>query len=214
MKDEHARGPLARLRSFARDRVPNERCDFCSAPLGPEDASPRRPAPPHEHILDVAKREVQCVCRDCALVMSSRAGSTARRVPRRAVHLDDFQLADDEWARLEVPTGIAFFVARSPEGKVVAGCPSPEGPIEIEPPLDAWSALVARNPVLAGLQRDVEALVVHRMGGVREHWLVSIDLAFRLAGVVRTRWRGFLGGPAVTTEIERFFARLKEASHG
>ena len=56
--------------------------------------------------------------------------------------------------------------------------------------LDAWEALEAANPVLATLEPDVEALLVNRARGAREHWLVPIDECYALVGLIRTRWRG------------------------
>ena len=44
--------------------------------------------------------------------------------------------------------------------------------------VSAWERLVADNPVLAALQPDVEALLVNRMEGAREHYRVPIDPAF------------------------------------
>jgi hypothetical protein len=51
-------------------------------------------------------------------------------------------------------------------------------------------------------------LLVNRTWGAREHWIVGIDRAYELAGLVRARWRGFTGGDEVRTELTRFFAGL------
>jgi hypothetical protein len=51
----------------------------------------------------------------------------------------------------------------------------------------------------------VEALLVNRARGTRQHFLVPIDDCYRLAGLIRTRWRGLSGGEEVWKEIDRFF---------
>ena len=66
------------------------------------------------------------------------------------------------------------------------------------------------NPALHELVPDVEALLVNRARGAAEHWLVSLDVCYRLAAVVRTRWRGLGGGQEVWAEIGRFFEALEK----
>ena len=51
----------------------------------------------------------------------------------------------------------------SVSGGVVAFYPSPAGATESELSLDAWDALVGRNPVLEELDPDAEALIVNRL---------------------------------------------------
>ena len=72
-----------------------------------------------------------------------------------------------------------------------------------------WEELVSRNPVLAGLQPDVEALLVNRTKGAREHWLVPVDRCYELVGLIRTHWKGFGGGTDVWAEVAAFFERLR-----
>ncbi len=78
--------------------------------------------------------------------------------------------------------------------------------------LDAWQALEAANPVLAQMEPDVEALLVNRARGARDHWLVPIDDCYALVGLIRTRWRGLTGGRQVWEEIGRFFEALNARS--
>ena len=76
---------------------------------------------------------------------------------------------------------------------------------------------MAANPVLAELEPDVEALLVNRARGAREHWLVPIDDCYALVGLIRTRWRGLSGGEEVWREIDAFFdgpATRASAEHG
>ena len=60
------------------------------------------------------------------------------------------------------------------------------------------------------LEPDVEALLVNRAHGAREHFLVPIEDCYRLVALIRTRWRGLTGGREVWEELERFFAGLSQ----
>jgi hypothetical protein len=193
--------PIETLRSFARarPREAKETCDFCAAGLD------RR----HEHLLDAVRGDVRCACSGCALVVSAKEASPWKRVPDRVERLG-VGLSDEEWASLGLPIDVAFFVRSSRARRTVALYPSPGGAIESALPLDAWSALAATHPELATLEPDVEAFLVNRRGGAREHWRVSLDRCYRLVGLVRRSWRGFTGGPVVAAELERFFADLAE----
>ena len=71
---------------------------------------------------------------------------------------------------------------------------------------------VVANPVLAEFSSDVEALLVNRIGTVRDAFRVPIDECFKLVGLIRAHWRGLSGGTQVWDEVARFFARLEERS--
>jgi hypothetical protein len=103
---------------------------------------------------------------------------------------------------------MAFFFRSTPAERVLAFYPSPMGPTESLLELDAWAELEAANPVLGELEPDVEALLVNRARGRREHWLVPIDDCYELVGVIRTRWKGLSGGEEVWEAIGRFFDDL------
>jgi len=62
--------------------------------------------------------------------------------------------------------------------------------------------------VLRSMRSDVEALLVNRALGARQHWLVPIDDCYRLVALIRTRWRGLTGGREVWEELARFFEDL------
>ncbi|HEX5501865.1 MAG TPA: DUF5947 family protein [Thermomicrobiales bacterium] len=201
-------GGFAALRRFAERATPPaatadaaERCDFCGEPLPPE----------HRHLLEVATRQARCVCRACALLFDNEAASDGRYrlIPDRRLYLADFRLDDAEWAGLQIPVGLAFFCESTPAGRMLAYYPGPLGPTESLLPLDTWADLAADNPVLAGLRPDVEALLVNRARGAREHYLVPIDECYRLVGVIRLNWRGLGGGREVWDELGRFFAALR-----
>jgi hypothetical protein len=92
----------------------------------------------------------------------------------------------------------------------VAVYPSPAGATESALPLDAWEEFAADNPALGDLEPDVEALLVNRVGPARDYFRVGIDRCYKLAGIIRTHWRGFSGGTDVWTEIGRFFDNLRQ----
>jgi hypothetical protein len=197
-----ALGALAALRRFARPRAAEERCELCSAPLGPE----------HDHLVELTNRRLACACEPCAILFSNQGAARYRRVPRRVAFLPDIRLTDVAWEGLQLPINLAFFMHNSAAGRVVAFYPSPAGATESLVPLEAWQALADDNPVLRELEPDVEALLVNRVGTAREHYRVGIDQCYKLVGLIRIHWRGFSGGPAIWEEIARFFGGLKERS--
>ena len=196
----------SRLARLARPRpvpVPDdgpERCELCGEAI-PAD---------HRHLVDVGSRDLLCGCRACTILFDSPAASNGRYrvVPDRRLRIEDFALEDDAWTALRIPVEMAFFFHATPTGRVVAFYPSPAGATESLLELEAWRSLAAANPVLEGLDPDVEALLVHRARGAREHWIVPIDDCYALVGLMRTRWRGLSGGAELWAEIEAFFEDL------
>jgi hypothetical protein len=195
----------SRLRQLARGSAAEreaelERCELCGEPLAPE----------HRHLLDLGSRELMCACRACTILFDRRAagGSHYRLVPDRRLRLEGFALDEPTWAALRIPVDMAFFFKLGDERRVVAFYPSPAGPTESLLKLDAWEELERANPVLATLEPDVEALLVNRARGAREHFLVPIEDPFRLVALIRTRWRGLTGGKEVWEEIDGFFEAL------
>jgi Family of unknown function (DUF5947) len=181
-----------------------EHCDLCSEPIPPE----------HRHLLEVSTREMMCACRPCSILFDSEAASEGRYrlIPDRHLFLEDFEMSDVQWESLRVPVDMAFFFHSTPAEKVVAFYPSPMGPTESLLKLSAWEELETHNPVLKGMKRDVEALLVNRVRATREHFLVPIDECYRLVGFIRMRWRGLSGGREVWEEIEQFFEDLRKRS--
>ena len=204
MSTEPPSGPglsaLASLRRFLRPRPARERCELCGLELADD----------HAHLVELASRRLACACDACAVLFSGPGAGKYRRVPRDVYFLADFPLTDAQWAGLGLPIDLAFFLHSTPAGRVVAFYPSPAGATESLPDLETWQALVEANPSLRGLEPDVEALLVNRVGEAREHYRAGVDRCYELVGVVRTHWRGFSGGQAVWDEIGRFFAGLKE----
>ena len=181
-----------------------EHCDLCSEPILPE----------HRHLLEVSTRQIMCACRPCSILFDSEAASEGRYrlIPDRHLFLEDFEMSDVQWESLRVPVDMAFFFHSTLAEKVVAFYPSPMGPTESLLKLSAWEELETHNPVLKGMKRDVEALLVNRVRGTREHFLVPIDECYRLVGLIRMHWRGLSGGREVWEEIEQFFEELRKRS--
>jgi hypothetical protein len=200
------------LRRFAEEEsekavkaeAAQEHCELCSEPIPPE----------HRHLLEVSTREMLCVCRPCSILFDREAASEGRYrlIPDRHLFLEDFEMSEVQWESLRIPVDMAFFFYSTPAERVVAFYPSPMGPTESLLKLGAWDELERYNPVLKGMERDVEALLVNRVRGAREHFLVPMAECYSLVGLIRMRWRGLSGGREVWDEIGRFFEELRERS--
>jgi hypothetical protein len=166
----------------------------------------------HEHLVEPASRRILCACTACAILFGHRGDAKFRRVPRRVENLAGLRLTDLQWEGFGLPIALAFFLHSTPAGRMVAVYPSPAGATESALPLDAWEEFVAENPGLRDLEPDVEALLANRVGSARDYFRVGIDRCYRLAGIIRTHWRGFSGGTELWDEIGRFFAELKRQS--
>jgi Family of unknown function (DUF5947) len=173
-----------------------ERCDLCSAELA-ED---------HRHLLDTDHGEALCTCPSCTILFDRPVASDGhyRLIPRRRVRLPE---VDTE--PLGVPVGLAYFVPHA-DGGVIAHYPSPVGATEWAVDSGAWAGAVAQNPRLRDIEPAVEALLVQRARGAREHWLVPVDDCYRLVAIIRREWKGLSGGSTVWPAIDRFFATLTE----
>ena len=194
------------LRQFTRRERPLERCELCSLGLRPD----------HPHLIEIAQRKLICTCEACAILFSGQ-GVKFKRVPRRVLSLPDFNLSDAEWNGLMVPINMAFFFKNSLEHRVVAMYPSPAGATESLLELEAWNDIAARNPMLSGMESDVEALLVNRLGYSRgysdpEYYLLPIDECYKLVGLIRMHWKGLSGGTEVWRELGEFFTSLKTKS--
>jgi hypothetical protein len=198
---------MTRLMQIARQGADEreqelERCDLCG------EAIPAN----HRHLLDLESRELMCACQACRILFERPAagggGAHYRLVPDRRLVLDDFAMDDAAWERLRIPVDMAFFFRSSQAGRVQAFYPGPMGATESQLGLEAWEELERDNPVLATLEPDVEALLVNRARGARQHFLVPIEDCYRLAGIIRTRWRGLTGGEDVWRQIDGFFKEV------
>jgi len=184
----------------APDRVTGlkERCELCQAELPAE----------HRHLLHLEERTILCACETCVAMRSGEG--PYRPTGTRLLWLGDFELPDELWAGLRIPIGLAFFMRSSSAGRVVGMYPSPAGATECELQLSAWEDLCAANPVLDGLDEDVEGLIVNLTGGRRQFAIAPIDDCYRLVGAIRDGWEGISGGGAVERVVPAFLGELRE----
>lgn len=177
---------------------PLERCDLCALPIASE----------HPHLFDRERRSITCACHPCATLFEVIEGRRYRRIQPAVRRLAGMTLDDAAWTSLGIPVGLAYLAPLS-NGDIVAACPGPAGPATSRVDPAAWSAVVAQQPGLSNLEPDVEAWLVNRIGPESRYYRVSIDHCYRLAGLVRSRWNGVGGGPAVAATIAEFFQALE-----
>jgi len=177
-----------------------ERCGLCRVIISDE----------HPHLIELSSRDVVCSCQACGLMSREDPGMGYRRIPDRILYLKNFQLSDALWESLLIPNGIAFFVYHSARNQVIALYPSPAGAVEAMLTPASWKGLVWDNPLLRGMEADTEALLVNRVGPMREHYLVSINQCYCLGETVRQNWRGLSGGKEVWDAVREFFVSLRE----
>jgi Family of unknown function (DUF5947) len=173
-----------------------ERCDICGTTV-PED---------HRHLLQLAERRIECVCESC---WALRSGDPEYRpTGARTLWLSRLELPDEVWASFQIPIGLAFFMQSTTAGCVVALYPSPAGATESELHFASWSRLVELNPLLAGLEPDVEGLIVNRLTDPPAYVIAPIDSCYALTGIVKASWEGISGGGRVEDAVSAFFERL------
>ncbi len=199
---------VTRLQRFVRGsrvaKTEPEHCDLCSQRIPPQ----------HSHLVEPSKHRLLCVCQGCDTLLGDREDRKYVRVPQETRMLEDFRLSDAEWDALGIPIGLAFFFYSTPEKRILALYPGPAGPTESLLTLDAWSGLVAHNPVLTELEPDVEALLVNRVNGAHEYYALPIDRCYALVGLIRTHWDGIAGGEDAWKAIGGFFTSLRAPSNG
>jgi hypothetical protein len=200
---------LARITSNRADAEPDvERCEMCSELIADE----------HQHVVNVAGRQLMCVCRACYLLFTDTdAQLRYRAVPDRYLAFPDFALDGRAWSALQIPVGMAFFFRNSELGRTVAFYPGPAGATESELDLDAWNAIGGADPRADLMADDVEALLVRvpETDGSGDgeftqpqSYLVPIDACYEFVGRLRMLWRGFDGGQQARQFIDDFFAQI------
>ncbi|HEY2502864.1 MAG TPA: DUF5947 family protein [Mycobacterium sp.] len=199
---------LARIRNNRQAPEPaGERCEMCSESIADE----------HQHVVNVAGRQLMCVCRACYLLFTdSNADLRYRAVPDRYLAFEDFALDRRAWEALQIPVGVAFFFTNSALQRTVAFYPGPAGACESQLNLDAWNAIRGADSRVGLLADDVEALLVRvpeNDGADGEFaqpqsYLVPIDACYEFVGRLRMMWRGFDGGQEARQFIDSFFSQI------
>jgi hypothetical protein len=67
----------------------------------------------------------------------------------------------------------------------------------------------ALNPVLEGLEPDIEGLIANRLCDPPVYVIAPIDRCYELTGTIKAAWEGISGGPGVEVAVDRFFADLR-----
>ena len=194
---------LTRIRSNRRAPEPaGERCEMCSESIAEE----------HQHVVNLAGRQLMCVCRACYLLFTdSNAELRYRAVPDRYLAFPDSALDRRAWEALQIPVGVAFFFTNSALGRTVAFYPGPAGATESELDLDLWEAIRAADSRVGLLADDVEALLVRVPEDEftqPQSYLVPIDACYEFVGRLRLLWRGFDGGQQARAFIDDFFSQI------
>lgn len=198
----------ARLRRFLSPQAkvrPGEKCEFCGETLPDE----------HSHVVNTENRGLMCSCRPCYLLFTNNGAAQGRYrvVPDRYAYVNDLVITTEQWDRLQIPVGIAFFFYNSEMDRYVAFYPSPAGATESLLPLEAWVDLASSSQIVNSIQPDVEALLARReRGGSIESYVVPIDICYELVGRMRKTWKGFDGGQEAREDIDRFFAAVRSRS--
>lgn len=182
---------LRRLREFARGSS-SHGCEACGQALGDR----------HAHLYHPVSRQIRCCCPVCRLTPEAGWLQVPAQSARLSVELDD-----GIWQSLGIPVALASFVKREYWS---AAYPGPAGLIETALSDGAVESLLQRNPGWTELTPHVEAIVVNRLKAEACAFRVPIDEHFRLAGELRTHWRGLSGGDEVWHCLEQFFAQLEQ----
>jgi hypothetical protein len=181
----------------AVDATGEERCDLCTTTVPAQ----------HRHLLNLVERRIECVCESCWALRSGDA--EFRPTGTRTLWLGDLNLPEEVWAGFQIPIGLAFFMESTVAGCVVALYPSPAGATESELHFSTWSRLVELNPVLAGLEADVEGLIINRLADPPAYVIAPIDRCYELTGTIKASWEGISGGAGVDEALAGFFAALR-----
>ena len=197
---------LSRIRTGRAAPEPvGERCEMCAEPVADE----------HQHVVNIAARQLMCVCRACYLLFTDAGANLRyRAVPDRFLSFPDFGLGRREWEALQIPVGVAFFFRNSALDRTVAFYPGPAGAAESELDMATWAA-ASCDPRVGLLADDVEALLVRvpeSETSSPETFLVPIDACYEFVGGLRLLWKGFDGGEQARDFIDGFFAGVAERS--
>ncbi|WP_249010863.1 DUF5947 family protein [Conexibacter sp. DBS9H8] len=161
----------------------------------------------HRHLIALVPRQIICTCEACWGMRSGEGDY--RPVGSRTLWLGELQLPDDLWARFQIPIGLAFFMHSTVTACVVAMYPSPVGATESELHFSAWNEMTERNPLLASLEPDIEALIVNRLSEPAQSVIAPIDRCYELTGTIKAHWEGISGGAGVAEAVAAFFTRLR-----
>ncbi|HKJ89394.1 MAG TPA: DUF5947 family protein [Gammaproteobacteria bacterium] len=191
-------GWAARLGLFRRGEAVTLACELCGAPM----------ARAHPHLLDTREDEVVCACPACAEHAGNRPRSHYRPLPSQAEVLSRLEVTGADWAALEVPIGLAFFLRREAGAPVVALYPGPTGLTESHPDPESWAGIETRNPGLRDMAPGTEAAVISMLDDRPRAFRLPADRCYALAGEIRSRWDGLGGGAGTWARVRGFLDQL------
>ena len=161
-------------------------------------------------MLHLVERRIVCTCEACWALYSGNP--EYRPTGSRTLFLDGFQCDAELWGAFQIPIGLAFFMESTVTACVVAMYPSPAGATESELHFDSWSRMRRLNPVLEGMEPDIEGLIANRLSNPPMYVIAPIDRCYELTGTIKAHWEGISGGPGVEAAVTRFFERLRETA--
>ncbi len=174
-----------------------EVCDLCGIGI-PEE---------HRHLLALSERRIVCACEACWAMRSGEGDY--RPTGNRTMWLAGLDVPDDLWASFQIPIGLAFFMESTVTSCVVAMYPSPGGATESELHFETWNRMRELNPVLEGLEPDIEGLIVNRLADPPLYVIAPIDRCYELTGTIKAHWEGISGGSGVEAAVSEFFETLR-----
>ena len=170
----------------------------------------------HQHVVDLESHAMMCTCRPCYLLFTdSTAHLRYRSVPDRYFSFPGLRAGPGPVGRAGDSGGPGLLLPQLQAGPDRRLLPGPAGATESELPLDAWDAVLARNPALALAAPDTEALLIRGPGPGRPQadcHLVPVDACYELVGQLRRLWRGFDGGQEARDQLAAFFDRVSSRS--
>jgi len=186
---------------------------MCAEPIADE----------HQHVVNIAARQLMCTCRGCYLLFSDpHAKLRYRAVPDRYLTSPTSRWTVAVGNRCRFRSGW-----RSSSTTPTWTRPSPSTQVRQAPPSLNWTSTpgapsAAPTPGWGMLHDDVEALAGNacpiEITPIRNSTpqpsanLVPIDACYEFVGRLRMLWHGFDGGHEVREFVDEFFERIKARS--
>ena len=170
--------------------------------------------PSHGHVADLESQRLLCACRPCHLLFTGTGAGGGRftALPQTIRRVEGMAISGAQWDDLQIPVDLVFVFRQRAAEHHSACYPGPGGATESLLDLSSWEAVMEANPVLRGVEPDVEAVLLRRTGEGVGCYLVPIDVCYALVGLVRRDWVGLSGGQDVWKGIEAFFEDLRARS--
>lgn len=168
-----------RQRTEARESS-TERCELCATPLHST----------HDHLLDPHARGVFCACSACAILFpdgATTANSAQRyvRMRSRVAALPQAAVTEHDLVLLGAPVRLAVLCPSTLHDALFMVYPSAAGPVESRARLETWRQLAAKQPELAAVRHDRDAVIADLRAPSRAALHVSLDVAYELLGTLR-----------------------------